>query len=116
MASPSLLRTVAALCALAAAPVLAAAAWIPVGPPGGDARSLLVDPRHPETVFLGTADGILYRSAKAGESWARVSPGFPLRGVSLDEMSMDSRGRLWVAYWEVAGAGGGVARSDDDGR
>ena len=40
----------------------AAATWAPVGPPGGDVRSLAVDPRDPDVVYLGTADGILFRA------------------------------------------------------
>jgi photosystem II stability/assembly factor-like uncharacterized protein len=90
--------------------------WLPVGPPGGDVRSLAVDPSAPNVVYLGTADGVLYRSDDSGETWRRLEPGFPLRGMSLDEMRVDAQGRLFVAYWEVAGSGGGVARSHDGGR
>lgn len=93
-----------------------APAWTPLGgPTGGDVRSLAADPRDPRRVFLGTSDGVLYRSSDAGRSWRRVQPGFPLPGMSLDDLAFDARGRLWVGYWEVAGGGGGVARSDDGG-
>jgi photosystem II stability/assembly factor-like uncharacterized protein len=87
-----------------------------VGPPGGDARSLALHPKHPELVFLGTADGILYRSENGGDTWQRLVPGFPERGYSLDEISVDENGRVLVAYWQIAGTGGGVARSDDGGK
>ncbi len=97
-------------------PCLAAAAWQPIGPPGGDVRSLAVDPRNPQQVYLGTADGILYRSEDRGQSWRRIVPGFPDRGKSLDEIVIDPRGRILVAYWEVAGQGGGIAHSTDGGR
>jgi photosystem II stability/assembly factor-like uncharacterized protein len=66
-------------------------------------------------VFLGTADGVIFRSDDAGRSWARMEPGFPLAGMSLDNALVDPKGRLVVGYWEVAGSGGGVAVSDDGG-
>lgn len=94
----------------------AAQTWTPTGPTGGDVRALASDPRDAKVLFLGTADGFLYRSADAGESWGRLLPGFPERGQSLDNVSVDSRGRVLVGYWEVQGKGGGVARSKDDGR
>jgi photosystem II stability/assembly factor-like uncharacterized protein len=45
-----------------------------------------------------------------------MSPGFPQRGKSLDEIAVDPRGVVFVGYWEVAAKGGGVARSADGGR
>jgi photosystem II stability/assembly factor-like uncharacterized protein len=93
-----------------------AQSWTPVGPPGGDVRSLAADPRDPARVYLGTADGVLYRSDDAGASWRRLSPGFPLRGRSLDDIVVDRRGVVLVGFWEVHGSGGGVARSVDEGR
>ncbi len=94
----------------------AAQTWTPTGPTGGDVRALASDPRDARLLFLGTADGFLYRSADAGESWRRLVPGFPERGQSLDNVSVDSRGRVLIGYWEVQGKGGGVARSKDGGQ
>jgi photosystem II stability/assembly factor-like uncharacterized protein len=93
-----------------------AASWAPTGPTGGDVRALASDPRDPQTLFLGTADGFLYRSGDTGQSWLRQAPGFPKRGQSLDNIAVDPRGRLLVGYWDVEGKGGGVARSLDGGR
>src|SRR5438477_2859539 len=93
-----------------------AQSWLPVGPPGGNVRALASDPRDPQRIYLGTADGILYRSDDGGLHWNRLSPGFPLRGCSLDEISVDPRGIVLVGYWEVHGSGGGVARSTDGGQ
>ena len=90
--------------------------WTPVGPTGGDVRALALDPRDPRVVFLGTADGVVYRSDDAGLRWRRLSPGFPARGQSLDNIVVDPRGRVLVGYWDVSGTGGGVARSEDGGR
>jgi photosystem II stability/assembly factor-like uncharacterized protein len=97
------------------APSLSAQTWIPVGPPGGDVRSLAADPRDPRVVYLGTADGILYRSDDSGRRWRRPAPGFPKRGVSLDDLWVDPRGRVLAGYWDLSGNGGGVARSLDGG-
>jgi photosystem II stability/assembly factor-like uncharacterized protein len=93
-----------------------AQSWIPVGPPGGNVRALAADPRNPQRIYLGTANGILYRSDDGGLHWNRMGPGFPMRRCSLDQIDVDRRGVVFVGYWEVAGRGGGVARSSDGGR
>lgn len=90
--------------------------WIPVGPPGGNVRALASDPSDPQRVYLGTADGILYRSEDGGVRWHRLDPGFPRRGCSLDEMAVDRGGVVFVGFREVQGNGGGVASSADGGR
>ena len=111
-----LAHTLALVLMALAAPVLASAqTWIPVGPPGGDVRAMAADPRDPRIIYLGTSDGLLYRSDDSGARWRRLSPGFPRRGQSLDEIAVDSRGVVLVGYWEVVGSGGGVARSADGG-
>src|SRR5688572_19308683 len=90
--------------------------WVPVGPPGGDVRSLASDPRDPRRIYLGTASGLLYRSDDAGARWHRMSPGFPRRGVSLDDIVVDPRGTVLVGFWEVGGSQGGIAQSTDGGK
>lgn len=103
--------------ALAAAVSARAESWVPVGPPGGDVRSLAADPRDPNRIYLGTADGVLYRSEDGGRRWARMEPGFPMRGQSLDDIVVDPQGGLYVGYWTIAtNDGGGVARSTDGGK
>ncbi|HET9315024.1 MAG TPA: hypothetical protein VFQ51_05515 [Vicinamibacteria bacterium] len=106
-----------ALGASALAASAGAESWIPVGPPGGDVRSLAADPRDPSRIYLGTADGVLYRSDDGGRRWRRMAPGFPTRGQSLDDIVVDSDGGLYVGYWTVeTNDGGGVARSTDGGQ
>ncbi len=87
----------------------------PIGPQGGDVRSLVRDPSDPRRVYAGTVDGILYVSSNAGASWSRLEPGFPLRGASLDEMLVTETGEIFIAYWKIDGTGGGVARSSNRG-
>ena len=78
-------------------------------------RSLAQDPSDPRRVYAGTADGILYRSLNAGASWTRLDPGFPRRGVSLDDLLVTETGELFAAFWNLDDTGGGVARSVDQG-
>lgn len=91
-------------------------AWNPIGPEGGNVRALVADPQEPKRVYLGTSDGMLYRSDDGGRHWLRPSPGFPSRGVSLDQIVVDDHGAVIVGWWEVGGSTGGVARSEDGGR
>lgn len=93
-----------------------AQSWTPVGPPGGDVRSLAAVPNDPATLYLGTAGGVLYRSEDSGHRWGRLEPGFPLNGMSLDDLAIAPDGTIFVGYWALRGSGGGVARSDDGGR
>jgi photosystem II stability/assembly factor-like uncharacterized protein len=119
MKSASPIRVRVALAAALAALLLPRGAWsewVAVGPPGGDVRSLAADPRDPRTVYLGTAGGVLYRSEDGGRRWRRLAPGFPLAGVSLDDLTVAADGTVYAGYWATRGSGGGVARSDDGGR
>jgi hypothetical protein len=40
----------------------------PLGPYGGDVRSLAVHPKRPQVFFLGTSDGQIFISEDGGES------------------------------------------------
>ena len=80
-------------------------------------RALAADPRDPRRIYLGTADGLLYRSDDAGVRWQRLTPGFPQRGKSLDDIVVDPRGVvLDRATGRSTATGGGVARSADGGK
>jgi photosystem II stability/assembly factor-like uncharacterized protein len=79
-------------------------------------RSLAVDPLDPQRIYLGTAEGVLYRSDSGGTLWQRLQPGFPRRGQSLDKIAVSPTGRVLVGFWDVRGEGGGVAVSTDRGR
>jgi photosystem II stability/assembly factor-like uncharacterized protein len=98
-----------------AGPVRADLHFRPIGPQGGDVRSLVQDPSDPRRVYAGTADGILYRSLNAGVSWTRLDPGFPLRGASLDDLLVTESGVTFASFWNLQDSGGGIARSSDRG-
>jgi photosystem II stability/assembly factor-like uncharacterized protein len=91
--------------------------WQRLGPEGGMVVSLGTGAR--EVVYAGTADGHVFASEDAGNHWE-------LRGrigtrtdavVSRLVSEPGAAGRMFAAVWyQEAGAGGGVFRSDDGGR
>jgi photosystem II stability/assembly factor-like uncharacterized protein len=89
--------------------------WAPLGPEGGDARSLAYDPGHPERVFLGTSAGQLFVSDDRGNQWTR----FARVGGSdyvLDHIIIDAdSGTMYVSAWSVEHESGDLFRSDDHG-
>jgi len=90
--------------------------WTLTGPTGGDVRALAASQREPHVVYLGTAEGVLYRSDDGGRRWLRLAPGLGISGMSLDNIVVTPAGDVLVGYWRVSGEGGGVARSSDGGR
>ncbi len=99
-----------------ASPSERGATWIPIGPDGGDVRSLAADPATPGRVYLGTAGGALYRSENSGLTWRRLTPGFPRRNQTLDELVVGPSGVLLVGFWDAHSRSGGVAVSTDSGK
>lgn len=76
----------------AAAGVFAATAWTPVGPPGGAAYSLTVDPKDPNVLYAGTFGGGVWKSKDGGTSWTRLAGFRPDETVNAVAVSpTDSR-------------------------
>ena len=48
------------------------AGWQPIGPFGGAAAVVQVDPHHADTVLAATSNALLFRSTDAGEHWQAV--------------------------------------------
>jgi hypothetical protein len=46
--------------------------WFPLGPYGGDARSIAADPHDSKHLYLGTQTGWIYQSHDGGNTWTRV--------------------------------------------
>lgn len=90
---------------------------IPLGPEGGDVRSLAVHPKRPERVFLGTADGQLFVSEDFGEHWTRLLPGLPRRDIVVDNLVFDPQDpdSLYAATWELKNDRGRLYRTRDGG-
>ena len=53
------------------ASLMAEQPWRPIGPDGGNVRSLAIDPKDPDRIFLGTSAGNLYLSTDRGASWSQ---------------------------------------------
>lgn len=81
---------------------------------GADVRSLVIHPRYPDLVYVGTSSGEIYRSGDGGLSWENPRAGAPFPGYTADNLAIDEKGRLWVAAWGLWG-GSVVAVSDDGG-
>jgi photosystem II stability/assembly factor-like uncharacterized protein len=107
------------LCVLLFALPLAgqASAWRPIGPDGGDVRSLTYDPLNPDRIYLGTSAGRLFVSSDGGASWTRFAH---LGGHDyvLDNMVIDPISRtMYVGAWSVEdNDAGDVFRSRDNGK
>lgn len=90
--------------------------WRANGPPGGDVRSLVVDPSNPDRFYLGTLDGQIYSSADAGKSWELLY-NFNKPKLFVDHIIVDPRDSktLYVAAHRHKESGG-FFKSTDGGR
>ena len=90
--------------------------WRPSGPPGGDVRSLVVDPSNPDRFYFGTLDGQVYTSADAGKTWEYLY-NFNRPRLFVDHIIVDPRDSrtLYVATHRHNDAGG-FFKSTDGGR
>src|SRR5258705_5446580 len=81
--------------------------WRANGPPGGDVRSLVVDPGNPDRFYLGTLDAQIYTSADAGKSWELLY-NFNKPKLFVDHIIVDPRDSktLYVATHRHKEAGG----------
>ena len=98
-------------------PNVSAQRWQRLGPEGGMVVSLGTG--APAAVYAGTADGHVFASEDAGSHWElRGRVGSRTDGVVSRLVSgPGASGGLFAAVWyQEAGAGGGVFRSDDGGR
>ena len=105
------------LCGSAA---LAAQSWQPVGPDGGTVRSLAIDPKDPDRIFLGTSAGNLYLSTDKGTSWSRFARPGNAAEMVLDHIAIDPADprNIFVAAWnaQLPDSDGDLYRSKDAGK
>ena len=88
-----------------------------IGPFGGDSRSLLMDSRKPDTVYLGTSNGRIFKSSDSGQSWISLNPGVgPFRYVidTLVQHPAEPH-HIYAGAWDLASTGGGLFESTDAG-
>jgi photosystem II stability/assembly factor-like uncharacterized protein len=99
---------------------LPAQTFQPLGPTGGDVRSLAADASRPGTVYLGTTDGDVFGSRDAGDHWARLGrtgddPTAVVSALLVDEHDGST---LFATTWTRGrgGESGAVYVSHDAGR
>ena len=104
---------------LLAAALAVAQPWKPLGPDGGDVRSLAFEPGNPDRIFLGTSSGTLYLSTDAGSSWSRLAHLGNSFEMVLDHILVDPADTriIYVSAWSVeSSATGELFRSQDGGK
>lgn len=90
--------------------------WRTSGPPGGDVRALVVDPRNPARFYFGTLDGQIYASYDGARSW-RLLYNFNIPRLFVDHILVDPRdsNTIYMGAHRHKEAGG-FFKSTDGGR
>lgn len=90
--------------------------WRTNGPPGGDVRSLVVDPNNPDRFYFGTLDGQIYTSFDAGRNWSLLY-NFNRPKLFIDAIIVDPRDSqtIYAAAHRHKEAGG-FFKTTDGGR
>jgi photosystem II stability/assembly factor-like uncharacterized protein len=103
-------------CALLAGPALrpliAADAWVPLGPPGGDISHLIVHPRNPRILWAGSPYTGIFKSTDGGASWRPVNQGLADLAVRALAVAPSAPNTLYAATGIVPVL---VYRSSDGG-
>jgi hypothetical protein len=104
-----------------------ASQWTPIGPQAtlsgsshfsGRVTALAVDPNIPTTVYLGAAQGGVWKSIDSGASWTPLTDSQP--SLATGSMAVDASGTIFVGTGEEnfgsdSYYGAGVLRSTDGG-
>jgi len=112
------LRVVVALVGLGAmAAPMRAATWFPLGPYGGDSRSIVADSHNPRHLYMGTATGWVFESVDGGGTWVRLAQIGKRNDLVIDHILTDPKNpqRLIVGAWIVDHPDGGLFISVDGG-
>src|ERR1700748_1030541 len=94
------------------------ASWVPVGPDGGDGRSLAADPTNPKHIYLGTTNSWIYQTDDGGASWQRLAKLAKTDDRLVDNILVDESDSktLLVGTWGVDHPDGGLFISHDAGK
>jgi photosystem II stability/assembly factor-like uncharacterized protein len=89
----------------------------PLGPFGGDVRSLLVDAQDSDTVYLGTSSGLIFKSLDSGKSWAPLHPGIGRNSFVIDSLVQHpgEQNHIYAGAWDLFSEGGGLFETRDAG-
>ncbi len=104
---------VVALAAMAQQP------WVPVGPDGGDVRTLTRDPHESNRILLTTSAGMIFESRDGGANWSRLTRVGDRKDYVLDALIFHPtrQGLVYAAAWSIEdNQSGDVLKSLDGGR
>src|SRR5262252_6388271 len=89
--------------------------WSGIGPYGGSARALAIDPQHPGTVYAGTSGGV-FKTTNGGTSWNAANSGLPA-GYIARALVIDPQNPNTVYAGGACGPYGpcGIFKSTDGG-
>src|SRR2546425_1279743 len=87
--------------------------WRATGPPGGDVRALVVDPKDPLHFYFGTLDGQIYTSTDGARTW-RLLYNFNIPRLFVDHILIDPRdsNTIYVGAHRHKEAGGFFKTTD----
>lgn len=89
--------------------------WSVLGPEGGDVRSIAVDPKDKDKLYISTMDGQVHVSTDAGKTW-RLLASFGKPMLVLDQLMIDSRdSNVLYASGHRGKLAGGFFKSTDGG-
>ena len=89
--------------------------WSVVGPDGGDVRTVAIDPKDKNRLYISTLDGQIYTSGDAAKTW-RLLVNLNQTELILDNMFVDSRdSNIIYASGHRHKSPGGFFRSTDAG-
>lgn len=99
--------------------VSSSSVWEPIGPINlqGRTLSVAINPQNPNTVYVGSASGGLWRSATEGSAgdWQRIPLGYPALGVCAIAIHPADSNTIYIGTGEVyryrASVGGIVVRT-----
>ncbi|MCV6070717.1 hypothetical protein OFP26_34625, partial [Escherichia coli] len=63
--------------------------WSVIGPIGGDVRSVAIDPRDKDKIYISTMDGQIHVSVDGGKNW-RMLVRFDRPQLILDQLMVDA--------------------------
>jgi len=94
-----------------------AATWLPFGPDGGDARTVVADPLDASHLYLGALNGWIYESHDRGHDWKRLALVGGLNDLVLDSIVIDKSNprHILVGAWVLGSTYGGLYDSKDGG-
>ncbi len=81
--------------------------WVSLGPDktiGGRILTIAINPKHSDTIFIGSASGGIWQSTTAGEgtnAWKRVKTNLPVLGVASIIINPNNTNEIYAGTGEV---------------